>query len=93
MNYILATLLTLTSFFIFGQQTKVTGKVIDSQTGEELPFVKVRFHLSKVSAMTDLDGNFEIMTASNSVLVISSIGFVTQEVNVNNRFIFYFLQR
>ncbi len=79
--------------FTLGQQTKVVGKVTDSQTGEELPFVKVRFQLSKISAMSDLNGHYvlESYYASDSI-VFSFIGYSpltvkikldqTQEINV-----------
>ncbi len=82
-KYLLLTLLTLTPILVFGQQTKVTGMVTDSQTGEELPFVKVRFHLSKISTMTDLDGKYvlESYYASDSV-VYSFIGYSPVTVKI-----------
>jgi len=61
--------------------TIVKGKVID-QNGSPLPGATVKAKGSKVTVMTDLDGNFTIdMPANSKELVISYIGMVTQEVN------------
>lgn len=40
------------------QQTRVSGKVTDAETGETLPFVRVVFQDSKIGTMTDSIGNF-----------------------------------
>lgn len=65
------------------QQTKIYGKVTDAQTGEELPFVKVRFYLSKMGTSTDTAGNYVLETyyATDS-LQFSFIGYQTTTVAV-----------
>lgn len=65
------------------QQTKIYGKVTDAQTGEELPFVKVRFYLSKMGTSTDTTGNYMLETyyATDS-LQFSFIGYQTTTVAV-----------
>lgn len=43
---------------VMAQQTHVSGKVIDAETGEALPFVRVVFRDSKIGTMTDTLGNY-----------------------------------
>jgi len=80
-NIVLITPRTTTS-----SQEKITvkGKIIDDQ-GEVLPGVSIFIKGTKLGTTTDLDGNFTITTDSNAVLVISYLGYVTQQVAVNNR--------
>ena len=74
-------LLTLVSISLtaFAQQ-KVTGKVKDS-TGEPIigASVVVKGNTT-LGTITDIDGNFSLNAPQKSVLVISYIGYVTQEV-------------
>ncbi|WP_187263751.1 SusC/RagA family TonB-linked outer membrane protein [Pontibacter beigongshangensis] len=63
----------------------VNGKVQD-ESGFGLPGVKVMLKGTTTAVPTDLDGNFSItIPDGNSTLVLSYIGFQTQEVPVNNR--------
>jgi TonB-linked SusC/RagA family outer membrane protein len=66
--------------------TKITGKIVD-ETGEGIPGVTiVAKNNNIVGTTTDVDGAFSlILPDGNNTLVISSIGFVTQEVVVGNR--------
>lgn len=74
-------LLTLVSISLtaFAQQ-KVTGKVKDS-TGEPIigASVVVKGNTT-LGTITDIDGNFSLDAPQKSVLVISYIGYMTQEV-------------
>ncbi|MCC7302159.1 MAG: carboxypeptidase-like regulatory domain-containing protein [Bacteroidia bacterium] len=65
------------------QVTKVTGKVVDAETREGLPFVNVVFRKTKLSTTTDFDGKYSI-SASVPVdsLVVSYIGYVRYAVAV-----------
>ena len=61
--------------------TKVTGKVMDSNTKELLPFVNVTFKGTNVGASTDIDGQYEINTRFPSdTLVASYIGYEDQYI-------------
>jgi TonB-linked SusC/RagA family outer membrane protein len=53
--------------------------------GEPIPGVAVRVKGTNKGANTDVNGNFSLSTADNAVLVISSVGYETQEVPVNGR--------
>lgn len=61
----------------------IKGKVTDEQ-GLPLPGATVLVKNSKIATNTDFDGNFEIKIAEDeSVLVISYVGYITQEVKVS----------
>jgi hypothetical protein len=61
-NYLLIVAFLGIFFSSFSQQTKVFGKVTDEVTGETLPFVKVKFYLSKMGTSTDTIGRYSIET-------------------------------
>ena len=50
------------SISAFSQKTIISGKVIDADTKEPLPFVNIVFKNSKVGSSSDLDGNYKIET-------------------------------
>lgn len=79
-------LLTLLSFSLTAlAQQKVTGKVKDS-SGEPVIGASVIVKDNKtMGTITDFDGNFSLEVPSKSVLVISYIGYVTQEVPVTGK--------
>lgn len=79
-------LLTLLSFSLTAlAQQKVTGKVKDS-SGEPVIGASVVVKDNKtMGTITDFDGNFSLDVPSKSVLVISYIGYVTQEVPVTGK--------
>ncbi|RVT71995.1 SusC/RagA family TonB-linked outer membrane protein [Flavobacterium sufflavum] len=65
------------------QQNIIKGKITDEK-GAPLPGVTILVKNTKKATTTDFDGNFELKTAdSESTLVISYIGFATQEVKVS----------
>lgn len=74
-------LLTLLSFSLTAlAQQKVTGKVKDS-SGEPIIGASVVVKGNNtMGTITDFDGNFMLDVPAKSVLVISYIGYVTQEV-------------
>ncbi len=65
---------------------RVSGKVVSDEDGEGIPGVTVRVKGTSQGTITDFEGNFSLEVPSEeSVLLISSIGFVTQEVTVGNQ--------
>lgn len=54
--------LVLVSTGLISAQTKVTGKVVDLETREPLPFVSIAFKGTTVGTTTDFDGNFQLTT-------------------------------
>ena len=74
-------LLTLLSFSLTAlAQQKVTGKVKDSSGEPVIGASVVVKGNNTMGTITDFDGNFMLDVPTKSVLVISYIGYVTQEV-------------
>jgi TonB-dependent starch-binding outer membrane protein SusC len=63
-------------------QKKITGKITDADGG--LPGATVAVKGTSTGVVTDVDGNFSIDAPANSTLVISSVGYTTQEITVGN---------
>ncbi len=65
------------------QSKKVTGRVNDSQG----PLIGATVMVKGTSngVVTDIDGNFNLNAAPGSTLVISYVGYVTQEITVGNQ--------
>ncbi len=67
------------------QQKIISGTVLDN-TGEPLPGASIIEKGTTKGTTTDFDGNFSLtITDQNAILVISFIGFLTQEVPVNEK--------
>jgi TonB-linked SusC/RagA family outer membrane protein len=80
-HFLFSLFFTLSAFFVFAQQ-RITGKV----TSGNVPVVGATVQVKGTTAasQTDDGGNFSINASANSTLVISSVGFTTQEVKVGN---------
>lgn len=63
---------------------KVTGKVLD-QTGEALIGASVKIKGTSDGVATDENGGFTISAPDDAILVISYVGFKTQEIPVNGK--------
>ena len=66
------------SSFLYAQST-IHGNVVDA-TGEPVMGAAVQVKGSTFGTITDFDGNFELQTSSQATLVISYLGYTTQEV-------------
>jgi len=82
--WLLLTICMVTVSMAFAQQ-KVTGTVIESETGEPVVGASVRVKNANAGAATDINGKFTLEVPANSkTLVISYIGMVTKEVAVKS---------
>lgn len=70
---------------VFAQDRMVTGKVTSSEDASGIPGASVSIKGTSKGTTTDADGNFKISVSSSSVLVISSVGFNSQDVSVGNK--------
>ena len=71
------------SITAFTQEKVITGKVTDSKDGSAMPGVSVTAKGSSTGTSTGTDGTFRLsVPASATTLVISSVGFATQEVSI-----------
>lgn len=68
----------------YGQQRVVTGRVTDD-SGSGMPGVNVIRKGTTVGTATNGSGNFSIETVEDDVLVISFIGYITQEIRVGTQ--------
>ncbi|TXN34963.1 hypothetical protein FVB32_10220 [Flagellimonas hymeniacidonis] len=64
-------------------QTVISGKIVD---GDGLPISGANVLVKGIArgVLSDFDGNFSITASVGDVLVFSHIGFVTQEIRVDN---------
>ncbi|GAB4363077.1 MAG: hypothetical protein Kow0042_00670 [Calditrichia bacterium] len=67
-----------------GQTGKITGRVVDAESGESLPGVNVVLEGTGLGAATDMDGDFIILNVppGNYVVMAAMLGY--QEVRVQN---------
>lgn len=73
----------LLSFFAAAQDRVVTGKVISSDG--PLPGTTVLLKGTSSGTTTDAEGNFSLTVPPDGILVISFLGFKTQEITVGTR--------
>lgn len=66
-------------------QQSVSGKITDSSTGESIPGANVLEKGTSNGTVTDIDGNYSLSVKSGATLVVSFIGYATQEVAVGSR--------
>ncbi|MDR2920676.1 MAG: TonB-dependent receptor [Tannerella sp.] len=82
---LLALCMCIMSLSVFAQGRQVTG-VITDVTGESVIGVNVLVKGTTNGAITDLDGNYTIQNVeNNAILVVSYIGYLTQEIPVGNQ--------
>ena len=59
--------------------------VSDASTGEGIPFASIQVKGTMNGTATDADGNYSISVPKNAILIVSSIGYLNQEVTVDGR--------
>lgn len=63
---------------------EIKGKIVD-ETGEPLIGVNVSVEGGSTGTISDFDGNFSVKAPENSVLKISYIGYMTQQIPVSGK--------
>lgn len=82
-----ALMFMMCSFLIsFAQQAVVTGEVKDA-SNEPVIGATVQVKNAGGGAITDIDGNFRLSVpdVKNAILVVSFIGYETQEIPLNGK--------
>ena len=70
----------------FAQVKTITGKITSTDDGGALPGASIKIKGGTTGTSTDGNGNFTIqVSSSNAVLVISLLGYKTQEITVGDR--------
>lgn len=67
------------------QTSRITGKVFSSQDGSPVSGATVNIKNTKISEFSTADGTFVITAKSGDLLVISHVGFQTQEIKIANQ--------
>ena len=68
-----------------GQTHKVSGTVKDSETGETLIGVSVIIKGTSQGVISDINGRFSLNITKPATLVFSSIGYITQNIQITNQ--------
>lgn len=77
--------LLVSGTLVFGQTRTVTGTVVD-ELGEPVIGANILIKGTTTGTITDLDGNFSISGVTDqSVLVVSYIGYATQEISAQGQ--------
>lgn len=67
-------------FQAWSQETTITGKVTDANSGDPLPFVNVILQGTTSGSNTDFEGNYKIKTTTPSdTIIVSYIGYKTRK--------------
>ncbi|QCX02418.1 TonB-dependent receptor [Aggregatimonas sangjinii] len=84
MKPLLLGVFVLLGAFGFAQEKTITGTVVSSEDGLEIPGVNVVEKGTNNGTSTDFDGNYSItVSGDDAVLVFSYIGYVSQEQSVS----------
>ncbi len=78
-------LLLLTGSHVIKAQTLITGKVTDGNDGTPLAGVTILIDGTNSGTVTDLDGTFKLDTEGDGRLIVSFIGYETQQIEIGNR--------
>jgi hypothetical protein len=75
--------LLLFSFPVYCQKTTVSGKVLDAETGEAIPFVNIGFQHSLVGTISEMDGSYFLSTPkATDTLLVSCVGYEMKRLAV-----------
>jgi len=78
-------LLSVITTWAHAQNIRITGVITDVSDQSFIPGANILIKGTQQGTTTDINGNFELSAPSNATLVVSAIGFVSQEVSVSNQ--------
>lgn len=74
------------TLFALQQNKVVKGKILDSDTNQGIPGATIVLKGTTIGTSTDADGQYSLeVPSSGSIIVVSSIGFATQEVAIGTQ--------
>lgn len=72
--------------WLLAQGLRISGRVISAQDGQPIPGVNIAVKGTTNGVSTDANGNYSIAVPDgNAILILTSIGLVSQNVTVGNR--------
>jgi TonB-linked SusC/RagA family outer membrane protein len=83
-NCLIMVFVSILNFVAFAQESQISGKISDS-AGDGLPGASILIKGTNKGTTTDANGNFKLASPANATLLISSIGYLNQEVNVGGK--------
>lgn len=84
-KHLLTLLFTVSSALLFAQST-ISGKIVDAETGEALIGATVLEKGTNNGVITDVEGAFSINVSGTNSIVVSYVGFISQELNADSDF-------
>ena len=81
----LAIFFSMTLRMVSAQNVVVSGTITAADSGEGLPGANIIEKGTDNGTISDLNGKFSITVNADATLVISSIGYLTEEISVDNR--------
>lgn len=83
---LLAFIISFSTFFNSKAQNSTISGTVKSAVGELIPGVNIQVKGTSTGTVTDNNGAFKInVNTEKTILVVSAIGFATQELTVGNR--------
>jgi len=67
------------------QQKLVTGQITDNKSNLPIPGASVSVKDTQIGSITNAEGKFSISAPANAILVFSSVGYDTKEIEIDNR--------
>lgn len=67
------------------QQSKTISGTVTDASGETIPGATITIKGTTTGCITDMDGKFSLEVPGNSILVISYIGYIPQEIQTGNK--------
>ena len=84
-NILFLLILAIATNMIYAQNTDIISGRVSSSIGEPMIGASVMVKGTTNGTITDLDGNFKVEASSTATLIISYVGYVTQEVQIAGR--------
>jgi TonB-dependent starch-binding outer membrane protein SusC len=78
-------LMLVFSTLVYGQEKVITGTITSGEDGSPLPGASVVIKGTTTGTTTDLDGKFSLSVSENSILVVSYVGFLSEEITVTTQ--------
>jgi hypothetical protein len=83
-KYISMLMVLMLSMNIQAQKTTITGKVIDDETNQPIPYVNIGFQHSLVGTISETDGSFFLSTPkATDTLMASSVGYELKKIKIS----------
>ncbi len=84
-SQLIVLILLMTNVFVFAQPFQISGRVLDDDTQEGVPFCNVFIQGESIGTVTDIDGNYQIKLQQKfESLSVSAIGYTTQKKPISD---------